>query len=361
MLSSFLAVLIASQAAASAPAAPAVSPEPFADAAAPPRPQTQTGDAATRAATGGWTLVVHGGAGTLRRDRITPQQDAEYRAAIDQALAAGQAVLKDGGSALDAVQAAVEVMEDNPLFNAGRGAVFTHDRTNELDASIMDGRTREAGAVARLTTSRHPIAAARAVLRDGRHVLLTGADADGFAAERGVEQMPPSWFATPRRREQIENFLRREAGDKKVSAFDIDQKFGTVGAVALDMRGHLAAATSTGGLTGKRWGRIGDSPIIGAGTYADDRSCAVSATGAGEYFIRVGVAQEICARVRLSGASLQTAADEVMAEVRELGGTGGVIVAGPDGASAFSFNTEGMYRGRMSSAGMHEVGIYNDE
>ncbi|MEQ8312440.1 MAG: isoaspartyl peptidase/L-asparaginase [Sphingopyxis sp.] len=356
LLSAVAALLIASQAAAA---------EPFADTVSAPRSEARVGAPAASAATGGWTLVVHGGAGTIRRERMTPDQDAAYRAAIDAALAAGQAVLEKGGSALDAVQAAVERMEDDPLFNAGRGAVFTHDGTNELDAAIMDGRTREAGAVARLTTSRHPIAAARAVLRDGRHVMLTGADADGFAAERGVEQMDPAWFATLRRREQIEEFLKREAGanaaSSPVSSYDIDQKFGTVGAVALDTHGHLAAATSTGGLTGKRWGRIGDAPIIGAGTYADDRGCAVSATGAGEYFIRVGVAHEICARVRLSGASLQQAADAVMDEVRALGGTGGVIVAGPDGGSAFSFNTEGMYRGRATSAGAREVAIYNDE
>lgn len=354
MMSLVLALLMTQQ----APQA-----EAFSDAASAPRTATET-TARPDAPLGDWTLVIHGGAGTIRRDRITPEQDAAYRAALDAALAAGQSVLESGGSALDAVQAAVERMEDDPLFNAGRGAVFTHALTNELDASIMDGRTREAGAVARLTTSRHPIAAARAVLRDGRHVLLTGADADGFAAERGVEQMQPDWFATPNRRQQIDDFLRREAGkggEKKVSAYDIDQKFGTVGAVALDRRGHMAAATSTGGLTGKRWGRIGDSPIIGAGTYADDRACAVSATGAGEYFIRVGVAHEICARVRLSGQSLQQSADAVMAEVRDLGGSGGVIVVGPKGDSAFSFNTEGMYRGRVSSAGKREVGIYADE
>lgn len=339
----------------------APAPEPFADASAPARAETEVQMPEARTATGKWTLLIHGGAGTIRRDRMTAEQDAAFRAAIDAALAAGQAVLAKGGSALDAVQAAVELMEDEPLFNAGRGAVFTHDRTNELDAAIMDGRTREAGAVARLTTSRHPIAAARAVLRDGRHVMLTGSEADGFAAERGVEQVDPSWFATPHRREQIEDFLRREAGAKPVAAYDIDQKFGTVGAVALDMRGHLAAATSTGGLTGKRWGRIGDVPILGAGTYADDRACAVSATGAGEYFIRVGVAHEICARMRLSGTALQQAADEVLGEVKQLGGSGGVIVIAPDGVSGFSFNTEGMYRGRVSSDGQREIGIYNDE
>ncbi|WP_081944841.1 isoaspartyl peptidase/L-asparaginase family protein [Sphingopyxis sp. MWB1] len=351
MLLSFLAAF----------AAQAAAPEPFADAAAPARVEAPMQTPAPQAGTGRWTLVIHGGAGTIRRDRMTAEQDAAFRAAIDAALTAGQAVLARGGSALDAVQAAVELMEDEPLFNAGRGAVFTHDRTNELDAAIMDGRTREAGAVARLTASRHPIAAARAVLRDGRHVMLTGAEADGFAAEHGVEQMDPAWFATPHRRQQIEDFLRREAGEKPVASYDIDQKFGTVGAVALDRRGHLAAATSTGGLTGKRWGRIGDVPIIGAGTYADDRACAVSATGAGEYFIRVGVAHEICARMRLSGTPLQQAADEVLDEVKQLGGSGGVIVISPDGASGFSFNTEGMYRGRVSSEGPREVGIYNEE
>ena len=308
-----------------------------------------------------WTLVIHGGAGTIDRERITPEQDAAIRAALSGALAAGSAILERGGSSLDAVEAAVRWLEDDPHFNAGRGAVFTYDGHIELDAAIMDGRTRAAGAVARLSTTRHPISAARTVMTGSPHVLLTGSEADGFAAERGLEQVANSWFETDARRRQLDELRARQVSDAGASWYDVDLKYGTVGAVAVDGAGHVAAATSTGGLTGKRWGRIGDAPLIGAGTYADDRACAVSATGAGEYFIRVGVAHEICARARLSGEPLQTAADAVMAEVRDLGGSGGVIVTGPGGEAVFSFTTPGMYRGRASSAGLSEVAIYGDE
>lgn len=308
-----------------------------------------------------WTLVIHGGAGTMDRSRITPEQDAAYRASLAAALEAGSAVLRGGGSALNAVEAAVRLMEDDPHFNAGRGAVFTHDGTIELDAAIMDGRTRGAGAVARLSTTRNPIRAARLVMEDSPHVLLTGREADGFAAERGLEQVTNDWFATPERRRQLDELLARQRAGQAATAFDVELKYGTVGAVAVDMNGHVAAATSTGGLTGKRWGRIGDAPLIGAGTYADDRACAVSATGAGEYFIRVGVAHEICARIRLGGESAQAAADAVMAEVAALGGSGGVIVVTPAGEGLYSFNTPGMYRGRATSEGISEVGIYAGE
>ena len=318
-------------------------------------------DAVSVATTGPqWTLVIHGGAGTLERDRITPEQDRDIRAALDAALAAGTAVLTSGGDAMDAVEASIKVLEDDPHFNAGRGAVFTYDGVNELDAAIMDGRDRSAGAVARLTRTRHPISAARMVLTGSPHVFLTGAEADGFAASRGLEQVDNDWFATPERRRQLEE-LRARGEEHAGDWYDVDLKYGTVGAVARDAGGHVAAATSTGGLTGKRWGRIGDSPIIGAGTYADDRACAISATGAGEYFIRVGVAHEICARVRIGGETLQGAADAVMAEVGAMGGTGGVIVTGPGGEAVFSFNTPGMYRARASHAGLHEVAIYGDE
>lgn len=303
-----------------------------------------------------WTLVIHGGAGVIERSRITPEKDREIRAGLSRALEAGSAVLNRGGQALDAVEAAVRVLEDDPNFNAGRGAVFTHDGRNELDAAIMDGRTRAAGAVAGATATKNPIRLARRVMEHGQHVFLSARGADRFSREQGLEQAGPEWFATPERRRQLDELRARGT-----SSFDVDLKYGTVGAVAVDQTGHVAAATSTGGITGKRWGRIGDAPVIGAGTYADDRACAVSATGAGEYFIRVGVAHEICARMRLSGATPQAAADAVMAEVKALGGSGGVIVTAPDGTPAYSFNTPGMYRGRATSAGERSVAIYGDE
>lgn len=304
-----------------------------------------------------WTLVIHGGAGIIEKGRVTPEQEAGVQAGLNAALDAGSKILADGGSALDAVQAAVQVLEDDPHFNAGRGAVFTWDGRNELDAAIMDGRSRAAGSVAGMATTRHPVAAARAVMEKSPHVMLSGAGADQFAREQGLEQVENSWFATPERRRQLD---KMKANDK-LGWFDVDLKYGTVGAVAMDAEGHVAAATSTGGLTGKRWGRIGDSPIIGAGTYADDRACAVSATGAGEFFIREGVTHEICARVRLKGESLKQAADTVMAEVKALGGSGGVIVAGPNGEMGWSFNTPGMYRGKDSADGQRIVAFYGDE
>lgn len=303
----------------------------------------------------GWTFAIHGGAGTMDPDRMTEQQQADYKAALQAALDAGSAVLDGGGSALEAVRAAIVILEDDPKFNAGRGAVFTWEGANELDAAIMDGRDRSAGAVTGVTSVRNPIVLADAVRQDGRHVFLSGAGAEEFAGDKGLETMPPEWFATEARREALER-LKAE----QLSAMDVDHKFGTVGAVALDSQGHLAAGTSTGGLTGKRWGRIGDAPIIGAGTYADDRVCAVSATGAGEYFIRVGVAHEICARMRIAGEAAQSAADAVMAEVKELGGDGGVILVTPEGEAVFSFNTAGMYRGRADSNGLNEVAIFRD-
>lgn len=303
-----------------------------------------------------WTLVIHGGAGVIERERMTPEREAAVRKALDASLEAGSNVLAGGGSALDAVEAAVRVLEDDPNFNAGRGAVFTYEGTNELDASIMDGATRRAGAVAGVTRTKNPISLARRVMEDSPHVMLAGRGADQFSLEKGLEQADPPYFATEERRRQLEMLKAR-----KTSWFDVDRKFGTVGAVAMDARGHLAAATSTGGITGKRWGRIGDSPVIGAGTYADDRACAVSATGAGEYFIREGVAHEICARVRFTGESLKAAADAVMKETAALGGTGGVIVTGPGGETAWSFNTPGMYRGKASAGGEKVVAIYGDE
>ncbi len=303
-----------------------------------------------------WTLLVHGGAGILTRDTVRDETDAAARAGLDAALVAGQAILSAGGTALDAVEAAVRVLEDDPTFNSGRGAVLTFDGAIELDAAIMDGATRAAGAVAAVTRSRHPVSVARAVMTDSPHVLLAGKGADTFAAEQGAEQVDPDWFMTPERRAQLD--AMKADPD---AWFDVDMKYGTVGAVALDAHGHVAAATSTGGVTAKRWGRIGDSPLIGAGTLADDRACAVSATGSGEFFIRVGVAHEISARIRFAGESLQVAADAVLAETRDLGGTGGVIVTGPDGDAVWSFTTPGMYRGRVAQGGPRRVAIYGDE
>lgn len=307
-------------------------------------------------AQGKWTIVIHGGAGEMTRGKTSPEQDQALRAGLNAALDAGGGVLAADGSALDAVEAAIKVLEDDPRFNAGRGAVFTWEGRNELDAAIMDGRTRAAGAVAGVTRTRNPVSLARAVMEKSQHVFLGGEGADLFSVEQGLPQVDPSWFATPERRKQLE----RMKADK-LGWYDVDLKFGTVGAVAIDAAGNVAAATSTGGRTGKRWGRIGDAPVIGAGTYADNRACAVSATGAGEYFIRVGAAHEICARVRMKGETPKQAADAVMAEIGKLGGTGGVIVTGPGGAADWSFNTPGMSRGEASSTGERKVALYGDE
>lgn len=321
-----------------------------------------------------WSIAIHGGAGTLDPAQMTPERRAAYEAALQKALDAGAKVLAEGGSAMDAVKAAIMPMEDSPLFNAGKGAVFTWEGTNELDASIMDGRDRSAGAVAGVKTVKNPILLADKVRTDSEHVFLIGAGAEAFAVEKGFAVTPPEYFATPARREALER-LKAE----KLSALDVDHKFGTVGAVALDQNGNLAAGTSTGGMTGKRWGRVGDAPVIGAGTYADNRACAVSATGWGEYFLRVGVAHEICARLRATKEVnalmadpaaadddmrvevAQYIADAVMADVKDLGGDGGVILVTPEGHALYSFNTTGMYRGRANSAGVREVAIFGGE
>lgn len=318
-----------------------------------------------------WSLAIHGGAGTLDPAQMTPERRAAYEADLQRALDAGAKILRDGGSAMDAIKAAIIIMEDSPLFNAGKGAVFTWDGTNELDASIMDGRDRSAGAIAGVKTVKNPILLADKVRTDSEHVFLVGRGAEEFAVSRGFAVTPPEYFATPARRESLER-LKAE----KLSALDVDHKFGTVGAVALDQSGNLAAGTSTGGMTGKRWGRVGDAPVIGAGTYADNRACAVSATGWGEYFLRVGVAHEICARLRATAEvkaamadddtpaagvrteEVQYIADAVMADVAQMGGDGGVILVTPQGHAIFSFNTTGMYRGRATSAGVREVAIF---
>lgn len=302
-----------------------------------------------------WTLVIHGGAGSIQPGMLTDAEEAALVAGLEAALAAGAAVLEDGGCALDAVEAAARVLEDDPAFNAGRGSVLTFDGRIEMDAAVMDGRDRRAGAVAGVTRARNPVSLARAVMEHSPHVLLTGAGADRFGEEQGAEQVDQDWFETPARRAQLERVLARS--DKW---FDSDVKFGTIGAVAVDQSGHVAAATSTGGLTGKRWGRVGDSPVIGAGTYADDRACAVSATGSGEFFIREGVAHEICARVRMLGESSQDAADAVMAELAEMGGAGGVIFVTPSGDAGWSFNTKSLFRGLARAGAAPEIGLFGE-
>jgi len=340
---------------------------------------------------GRWTLVIHGGAGTIERDRITAEQDSTVRAALSHALETGSTILRDGGTSMDAIEAVIRELEDAPQFNAGRGAVLTYDGTIEHDASIMDGSTRSAGAITGTSRTRHPVTLARRVMTESPHVFLRGSGADAFSITKGLEQVENSWFETDRRRRQLEELLAGEA--EGLSAYDVDMKYGTVGAVAVDMNGDVAAATSTGGMTGKRWGRIGDSPVIGAGTYADNRGCAVSATGSGEYFIRVGVAHEICAQIRfrfqqdlaaarasvpldaegnpeyyvhasefgLGADEVQEIADSVIAEMAALGGSGGVIVTTPWGTGTYSFNTPGMYRGMASTEGGASVAIYGDE
>lgn len=302
-----------------------------------------------------WKLVIHGGAGIIEKSRIPAGKEREIRGALDHALATGSAVLERGGDAIDAVEAAVRELEDDPNFNAGRGAVFTYEGRNELDAAIMDGRDRSAGAVTGVTETRHPVSLARAVKDRSPHVFLRGLGADQFSREQGLEQVANDWFATDERRRQL-HAMMAAAGDH----FDTDLKYGTVGAVALDIHGHVAAATSTGGLTGKRWGRIGDSPVIGAGTYADDGSAAVSATGSGEYFIRALAAYQVAERVKIGGESLGRALDDTLADISDLGGSGGLIAVASNGEAAWSFTTPGMYRGRADPGG-RTVALYSEE
>ena len=299
--------------------------------------------------------MIHGGCGAMRPASLPPETEEKSRAGLHAALDAGERVLADGGSALDAVEAAARVLEDDPCFNAGRGSVLTADGHVELDAAIMDGRDRSAGAVAGLRTTRSPIRAARAAMEHSPHVLLTYDQADAFARSQGLEQVGNDYFITPERKAQLDKVM--VAGGK----FDADIKYGTIGAVAVDTHGHVAAATSTGGLTAKRWGRIGDSPLIGAGTYADDRACAVSATGFGEAFIRAVAGHQLAMRMMLSGESLQAALDAVLADVGALGGTGGLIAVAPSGDSAWGFTTPGMYRALARSAGERQVAVYDEK
>jgi beta-aspartyl-peptidase (threonine type) len=300
-----------------------------------------------------WRLVIHGGAGSERIAHDDPAHEASARAGLADALDAGSSILAHGGSAIDAVEAAARTLEENPCFNAGRGSVLTEDGEVELDAAIMDGRARQAGAVSGIKTTRAPISLARRLMEHGPHVFLSGAAADRFAAVAGIEQVPNDFFILPERRRQLEEALA--AGSKADPI-----KYGTVGAVAVDVQGNVAAATSTGGITAKRWGRVGDSPLIGAGTYADNRAAAISATGSGEYFIRAVAAHEVAARIRLGGEGLQQAIDAVLADIEALGGKGGLIAVGPNGEAAWGFTTPAMYRGMADERG-RKVGIYSEE
>lgn len=307
-------------------------------------------------AAGSWQLAVHGGAGVVDRGSLTPQMDAAYRASLNRALEAGAAVLRRGGASLDAVEAAVRVLEDDPLFNAGKGAVFTAEGRNELDASIMDGSNRKAGAVAGVTRTRNPVSLARAVMEKSAHVMLAGPGADAFSLQQGLEQVEPEYFRTEERWQQ---FLQWR--DKRGALPDRTHAYGTVGAVALDQSGHLAAATSTGGTTGKRWGRVGDSPIIGAGTYAEDGMCAVSATGTGEFFIRALAARQVRDRMAWHREGVRAAANNTIKDIASLGGDGGLIALDARGRAAFAMNSPGMYRGSVGSGNPATTAIYADE
>lgn len=300
-----------------------------------------------------WRLVIHGGAGVILRANMTPEREAAYTAALETALEAGAAILREGGSAVDAVQAAVIPMEDDPLFNAGQGAVFTAAAEHELDASIMDGRNRDAGSVAGVKRVKNPILAARAVMDRSEHVMFAGDGADAFAEADGLEMVDNSYFDTERRRRSLQRVLQER------TRTDAD-RHGTVGAVAIDKDGNVAAATTTGGMTAKAAGRIGDTPLVGAATYAQNGVCAVSATGHGEYFIRVAVAKTICGRVELTGEPIGAAAQNALEQVAELGGDGGVVVIDGNGDYEYVFNSKGMYRGMIDPKG-HETAIFEAE
>jgi len=323
-----------------------------------------------------WAIEVHGGAGDIERSSMDAKTDAACRAALTQAIQAGAAVLNKGGSALDAVEIGIRILEDSTLFDSGRGVVFNAEGKNELDAAIMDGSNLKAGAVAAVTRTRHPISLARAVMEKSPHVMLVGPGADAFASEAGLELVDPGFFFNEHQWQSLVQQLKREgrpvpprpAGAPPppvpVSALDIPEahRFGTVGVVALDRTGNIAAGTSTGGSQAKHPGRVGDSPIIGAGTYASNSSCAISATGVGEYFIRLGVAREVCNLVHFKGLPLQQAADLVIhKELEAMHGVGGVIALTPDGQSVWSFNTPGMFRSKLIEGGKLVVEIYGDE
>lgn len=305
------------------------------------------------------TLVIHGGAGTISRANLSPEMEKAYLEVLYKSLNEGYHILEKGGSSVEAVVKTIRILEDSPLFNAGKGAVFTHDGKNELDASIMDGKTLEAGAVAAVTTIKNPIEAAFAVMTRSPHVFLAGKGAEKFAAEQGLEIVDPSYFYTESRYRSLQRVLKQGDGDSSNKTPSDNHRYGTVGVLALDSEGNLAAGTSTGGITNKMFGRIGDSPIIGAGTYADNQSCAVSSTGHGEYFIRKVVAYDIASRIKYAGMSVQEACEKLIyEELPEIGGSGGVIALDRQGNYCMVFNTEGMYRGVRQLGKEPEVFIY---
>lgn len=317
-----------------------------------------------------YVMVIHGGAGTIEKQFMTPEKEKAYTDALTEALHAGYNKLEEGKSSLDAVQAAINVMENSPLFNAGKGAVFTHDGKNELDASIMDGKTLKAGAVAGVTNIKNPINAARAVMEKSEHVMMAGEGAEQFAAANGCDTVPPSYFFTQERWDQLQRAIKEDKeGKSAINQFnpresrisgvsEKDKKFGTVGAVALDKNGNLAAGTSTGGMTNKKYGRIGDSPIIGAGTYCNNATAGISCTGWGEYYIREVAAHRMSSLIDLKNLSVQDAAEQVIDEIGKMGGDGGIIGLDTSGNVAVAFNTSGMYRGTIDENGKVTIYIY---
>ncbi|WGK65916.1 isoaspartyl peptidase/L-asparaginase family protein [Croceiramulus getboli] len=334
-------------------------------------PAENTAETTPSSDTPNFGLVIHGGAGTILKKNMTDSLEMAYKAKLEEAIRAGHQILEAGGEAMEAVTAAINIMEDSPLFNAGKGAVFTHEETNELDASVMDGATLNAGAVSGVTRIKNPIDLAVKVMDDSPHVMLAGQGAETFAQEQGMTLVDPAYFFTQKRFDALQRIKEREQteldhdGDSKTAFTDPfikDAKFGTVGCAALDKNGNLAAGTSTGGMTNKRWNRIGDAPIIGAGTYANNATCAVSSTGWGEYFIRAMVAHDISALMEYKGMSLQEAAQLVIQKkVPDLGGDGGIVAIDHQGNVAMEFNTAGMYRAHMDKEGNLTIGIYEKE
>ncbi|WOI22250.1 isoaspartyl peptidase/L-asparaginase family protein [Nonlabens ulvanivorans] len=329
----------------------------------------------TQKQTSEFAIVIHGGAGTIKKENMTPELERQYNDKLTEAVKAGHDILKNGGDAMDAVEASIRIMEDSPLFNSGKGAVFTHDGINSLDASFMDGKTLNAGAVAGITTVKNPISLARKVMTHSEHVLLSGSGGDAFAKalhDPNIEIVPNSYFFTENRFQSLQRVLKREvekeeAADKKVALLELEDpfiknsKYGTVGCVALDKNGNIAAGTSTGGMTNKKYGRIGDSPIIGSGTYANNATCGVSSTGHGEYFIRAQVAYDISAMMEYKGLSLKEATDVVIQKkLVDLGGTGGIVALDHLGNVSMEFNTAGMYRATMNDKDELIVGMYKE-